>query len=203
MDNSDSNVDKYAKSLWNYGKYTAEALNGYDKQQGFFSDEAQTVSPEWSTTAATAPTYDAGSDDSWKIKKAQVTTGYKPSMKLTFSNNAGNAAPTCDSIVIKVTHSGKIVYHKEVAVANMQSDGTFKYFSISDIPTKYLTDDITITAKTGDVEGAKTGTYGFGRYTKSRMNAAAAAPSDTTKETQANVFKWMMTFAMYLGQEYA
>lgn len=193
FNNADADIAGYAKSLWNYGKYTAEAINGYDHQQGFFADAAQAVSPEWTTADGTAPTY-TDSDDSWKIKKAQVTTGYKPTMKLTFSNAAGTAAPTCDSIVIKVTHSDKIVYHKEIAVANMQSDGSYKYFEISDIPTKYLTDDITVTAKTGDAESAKIGTYGFGRYTKSRIDK---------NDASQNVFKWMMTFAMYLGQEYA
>ena len=140
----------YAKSLWNFGKYTAEFAGLAD----VFGD-AKTGVDNW--TLPTSKAAVATGSDSWTLSGVSVTTGYKPKMNLTFNTSGLNAT-------VKVYDSGELVYSKEVAL-------TGATLTVSDIPTKYLTGDIEIGVK----NSAKTISYSFGKYAKARSTKSDAA----------------------------
>lgn len=176
----------FAKSLWNYGKYTAEYLNLKDATE-YFSGAAKTDITDWSGSA-TAPTT-TGADGKWKLKAAQVTTGYKPTLKLSFTNSAGDAVPTgISSITIKVEKAGKLLYHKTIALDVMETENSRKIYYLSDIPTKYLAEDITITAN----GSTQVTTYGFGRYAWSRLNKSGVS------QAEKNIIQAMMNYSQYI-----
>ncbi|MBR4910166.1 MAG: hypothetical protein IKZ47_02435 [Clostridia bacterium] len=141
----------YAKSLWNFGKYTAEFAGLADS----FGD-AKTGVADWTLPTSKAAVA-TGSDDTWTLSKVSVTTGYKPKMNLRFDTTGLNAT-------VKVYDSGELVYSKEVAL-------TGDTLTVSDIPTKYLTGDIEIGVK----NSAKTISYSFGKYAKARSTKSDAA----------------------------
>ena len=78
IDNGSAAEQNYAKSLWNFGKYTAEFAGLADS----FGD-AKTGVANWGLPAIKAAVT-TGSDDTWNLSKVSVTTGYKPKMNLKF-----------------------------------------------------------------------------------------------------------------------
>ena len=144
ISNGSSAEQNYAKSLWNFGKYTAESLGLADS----FGD-AKTGVADW--TLPTSKAAVATGDATWTLSGVTVTTGYKPKMNLKFNESGLNAT-------VKVYDSGELVYSKEVAL-------TGNTLTVSDIPTKYLTGDIEI----GVTGSPKTISYSFGKYAKARQ----------------------------------
>lgn len=135
----------YAKSLWNFGKYTAEAAKLDDA-----SDFAGTKTvADW--TLPTGKASKIGTDGSWTLAGVRVTTGYKPKMNLRFNKTGLNAT-------VKVYDAGELVYSKEVAL-------TGDTLTISDIPTKYLIGDLVIGVKNSPM----TISYSFGKYANARQ----------------------------------
>ena len=141
----------YARSLWNFGKYTAQYANLADE----FGD-AKTGVANWDLPASKAAVA-TGTDGTWNLTSVSVTTGYKPKMNLTFNTSGLNAT-------VKVYDSGELVYSKEVALSGST-------LTVSDVPTKYLTGDIEIGVK----NSAKTISYSFGKYAKARSTKSDAA----------------------------
>ena len=176
----------FAKSLWNYGKYTAEFI-GLQDATDYFSGDAKVVTGNW-VGSATAPET-TGNDGKWKLKAAKVITGYKPTLKLSFTNSAGTGVPTAiDSITIKVEDNGDLVYHKTIALSVMATENSRKVYYLSDIPTKYLGKDVKITANGSTQETL----YGFGRYAQSRINNGSVG------STEKNILQAMMNYSKYI-----
>lgn len=142
----------YAKSLWNFGKYTAEFIPLTD-----VFGEAQTGVANWDLPASKAAVA-TGTDATWNLGGVTVTTGYKPKMNLRFTGTYS------EGVTVKVYDSGELVYSKEVVL-------TGDTLTVSDIPTKYLTGDIVIGVKNSN----KTISYSFGKYAKARSTKSDAA----------------------------
>lgn len=137
----------YAKALWNFGKYTAEALNLTTDAALFGTAKSVT---DWFGSQSVSTSADKnGTDSAWNLKGVTVTTGYKPKMNLRFSKAV--------VATVKVYDAGELVYSKEVTLSDTNLE-------ISDIPTKYITGDVVIGVK----DSIKTYTYGFGRYAKAQ-----------------------------------
>ena len=183
--NSDAKAVAYAKALWNFGYYTTDRLvNDSTHPQPSFQTDLNAYTggvksiadwPGLSEITSTSGVVNAGTGDAWKITGVKVTTGFKPKMQFKL-DTSGSAT------VEAYSEAGDLVYKKTVdAVANT-------YFTISDIPTKYLTGNIKVTLSTG----TRSLEYSFGKYAKARQG-----------KTDGDVFKWMMNYSYYLGQKFA
>jgi hypothetical protein len=135
----------YAKALWNFGKYTANAAH-LTADYALFGDDQDVA--DWTLPTGKAV---ATLSDDWTLSGVSVTTGYKPKMNLRFNADGLNAT-------VKVYDNGELVYSKEVAL-------TGNTLTVSDIPTKYLIGDIEIGVK----NSIKTISYSFGKYANARQ----------------------------------
>ena len=178
MSGSDTNAANYAKALWNYGKYTTAKLATDAETAQYFAADAEKYGAEKALSGYTLPTTTkgdvGGTDNSWKVSKVSVTTGYKPAMNFTMSREVS-------TVTVKVYNdtnaNAKLVYSKDIAV-----NGTT--FTLTDIPAKYLIGNIELSVSGSD----KTFTYSFGRYAAARQG-----------KTDGNIFKWMMNYSYYLS----
>lgn len=170
----------YAKALWNYGYYTTkhltETTDFFDADLANYTGGEKSVA-DWGDYASLSKT--AGGDRT-QISKIDVKTGFKPSIRMALKTG-GNVTVSAYSN----TDHDTLVYKKTI-----QNTTANTYFTISDIPTKYLTGDIVIEV------GSYSITYSFGRYAK-----ALYAKSTTATNTLAA--KWMMNYSYYLSQAFA
>ena len=185
----------YAKALWNYGYYTTVQLNNNAEDVASYNDNGGDPIiydiAHFALPTSKNPKK-VGSDSNWSLLSGKVTTGFKPKMALKF-----NAATVSNfaKITIEVKDGGDLVYSKEVSLSGIafNDDGTTKTYEISDIPTKYLVDDIIIGVKdSNDVASEMTIEYSFGRYAKARAD-----------KSDANVFQSMMDYSKYLNEAFA
>ncbi|MBO4733833.1 MAG: hypothetical protein J5662_05065 [Clostridia bacterium] len=176
--NGTTEQQNYAKALWNYGYYTTDALGGaFAADLANYTGGAKAFDGEY-TLPAKAGTKSAGFDTNlWKVGGVRVTTGFKPKMTVAFDTDGLNELED-ETATVTIKKDGNIIYQKSLTIT-----GDNWEIKISDIPTKYLINDIEI--KVG--ASAQTFTYGYGRYAKAR----------STKD-DANVFYWMMQYAYYL-----
>ncbi|MBO7520081.1 MAG: hypothetical protein J6T73_04810 [Clostridia bacterium] len=173
----DADTVNYATALWNYGYYTTAYLavdqptfaEDRDSYEGGEKALASWTLPASKTAVAT------GTDASWTVSGIKIETGYKPKMHIKL-----NATGTAH--VEAYSEAGDLVYKKSLAAT------ADEYFTISDIPTKYLTGTIKITKDSSN----KSVEYSFGKYAKARQG-----------KDDGNVFKWMMNYAYYLNQAFA
>lgn len=168
----------YAKALWNYGYYTTERLA--DNAFGYFVDERDAYGgtvysdiASWGLPGSKQATFTG--TGSWTVSGVKVETGYKPKMQ--FKLNADG-----QTTVEAYSAAGDLVYKKTITATSGE------YFTISDIPTKYLTGNLKISMS----GSTKVVEYSFGKYAKAREG-----------KTDANVFLWLMSYSYYLGEAFA
>ena len=168
----------YAMALWNYGYYTTQRLVAttayFDEDLAAYTGGVKSVA-DWTLPSSKKAT--STGSGSWTVSGVKVETGYKPKMHIKL--NAGGS-----TTVEAYNTDGDLVYRKTITATS----GDF--FTISDIPTKYLTGTLKISMS----GSTKVVEYSFGKYAKARVDGSAA---------DANIFQWMMNYAYYLGQAFA
>jgi hypothetical protein len=196
--NGGSSDADWAKALGNYGFWTALKLAGDVNYEAIFN--AYGVSSDTSPYALASVGLPANkkaevtnkTQDTWSVAGVTVTTGYKPKMKIRL-NTTGLAST--DLITIKVddtvrTHTGNTVYYKEIAVSNLVESS----YTLSDIPTKYLENDIVIGVKKGSTVSPKTVAYSYYRYAKARAGDFISG--------DAQVFQSLADWIHYIAARY-
>lgn len=198
VNSSDEKIRNYARALWNYGYYTTLKLNNNDVDIASYNDnEGDPIiyaAGDFTDSYALPTSSKVGRvnkdgvlDSSWKLVSARVTTGFRPKMRLVF--NPGSYT----KLTIQVKDNDVLVYSKEFTISNLGTDGDNRVCEISDIPTKYLIDDIVISVKNNsEVTSTTSFKYGFGRYAKARAG-----------EDDADVFSSMMQYSYHLNRKFA
>lgn len=196
--NGDPSDVNWAKALVNYGYWTASRLAPDEAAVNAINDAYGTsgAAPYASLANPDLPSNKKAAvdgSDTWSVAGVTVTTGYKPKMKIRLTTTGLN--PT-DFITIKVDNTvrnplGKTVYYKEIAVSNLENDS----YTISDIPTKYLENDIVIGVKKGSTDSPKTVAYSYGRYAKARQ-------TEFNEVDDKFVFRALFNWIYYIGNRY-
>ena len=192
-DSAEYKAANYAKALWNYGYQTAVALNHPDDYNSYVpagEDEAAPYAIDNYTLPDSKNAIKDPSDSgNWTITGIKVTTGFKPKMTVRFADSLSTNF-SYRSVTIQVKNGDDLVYSKEVAVASVVAN-SYTY-TISDIPAKYLINDIIIGVKnSSDVADSMTIKYGFARYAQARASKADGV-----------VFQAMMNYSYYLNEAY-
>lgn len=183
-----------AKALYMYAKETCSLLGrSTDEYPNDYSDDLENnIEFDFDDFESSAEAF--GEDTTWGVAAISVTTGFKPKMNIRF--NANTITNYEDGFVtVKIfDDDDNLLYSKKIAVANLtvQEGKTGKVYSLYDVPTKYLANDVVIGVESaGGTESEKTIYYGYGRYAKARQGKA-----------DGDVFKYMVIYATALSAAY-
>ncbi|MBO4692877.1 MAG: hypothetical protein J5659_00580 [Clostridia bacterium] len=190
-----ADIKNYSEALLDYGYYTAEKLGFSTAAYATCGATVPTGVTNADLPSSKKATTNSGTDNNWGIGGISVTTGFKPKMNIRFDQATLNNK---SSVTIKVTVDSKLKYYKEVAVSALVVNpkgavGAIAEdtYILSDIPTKYLTGDIAICAKSGANDSAKIVYYSYGRYAKAKQGTG-----------EGNVFQALVNWSHYLNVAY-